>query len=207
MSPSRSFDASIPLLTEVLPEPDNATLDVPPLTFSTAASARRAAAPSPAPVVAPPAPRPAVAPSSYAPTHHPGTVPPVTPVSSVTFAGGAAPAPRTAPAAVEVVAPSAAAPVAAAPGPAGPAPARTAALSEQQWETLERRVSERVLLQLQDRVDFILEQRLRDNMADVLHRALNDLTEEIRKGLQQTLEAVVTRAVAQEVAHLQSLQQ
>jgi hypothetical protein len=96
---------------------------------------------------------------------------------------------------------------------AAPAPASVAeveeravaSLSGQDWSLLERRISERMLQQLQDRVDFVLEQRLRDSMADVLQHALAGLTDEIRAGLQETLEKIVVRAVAQEVAHLQTL--
>jgi hypothetical protein len=80
-----------------------------------------------------------------------------------------------------------------------------ASLSEQDWSLLERRISERMLRQLQGQVDLVLEQRLRDSMADVLQHALAGLTDEIRAGLQQTIENIVVRAVAQEVAHLQSL--
>jgi hypothetical protein len=74
-----------------------------------------------------------------------------------------------------------------------------------EWATLERRVAERVLQQLQGRVDFVLEQRLRDSMAEVLQHAISGLTAEIREGLQQTIQQVVVRAVAQELAHLQTL--
>ncbi|MES2125815.1 MAG: hypothetical protein V4463_00965 [Pseudomonadota bacterium] len=72
------------------------------------------------------------------------------------------------------------------------------------WEVLERRLSERILQQLQGRVDFVLEQRLRDSMADVLQHALAGLTAEIRTGLQETIEKIVARAVAQEITHLQA---
>ena len=75
---------------------------------------------------------------------------------------------------------------------------------EREWAALERRLAERILQQLQGRVDFVLEQRLRDSMADVLQHALAGLTEEIRTGLQQTIEKVVARAVAQELTHLQA---
>lgn len=80
-----------------------------------------------------------------------------------------------------------------------------ASWSEPEWNLLERRLSERILQQLQGRVDFVLEQRLRDSMEAVLQRTLDGLTEEIGKGLQQTIEQIVLRAVAQEIAHLQAL--
>ena len=74
-----------------------------------------------------------------------------------------------------------------------------------EWNLLERRLSERILQQLQGRVDFVLEQRLRDSMEEVLAHAIAGLTEEIRQGLQQTIETIVVRAVAQEITHLQTL--
>lgn len=77
--------------------------------------------------------------------------------------------------------------------------------TEPEWNLLERRLSERILQQLQGRVDFVLEQRLRDAMEDVLANAMAGLTADIREGLQQTIEKIVVRAVAQEVTHLQTL--
>lgn len=77
--------------------------------------------------------------------------------------------------------------------------------TEPQWNLLERRLSERILQQLQGRVDFVLEQRLRDSMEDVLKHAIAGLTDEIRDGLQQTIEQIVVRAVQQELIHLQTL--
>jgi hypothetical protein len=77
--------------------------------------------------------------------------------------------------------------------------------SEPEWNLLERRLSERILQQLQGRVDFVLEQRLKDSMEDVLRHAVAGLTAEIQQGLQETIEKIVVRAVAQELAHLQTL--
>ncbi len=77
--------------------------------------------------------------------------------------------------------------------------------SSPEWELLERRLSERILHQLQGRVDFVLEQRLRDSMEDVLKHAMASLTQELRAGLQATIETIVLRAVAQELTHLQAL--
>jgi hypothetical protein len=73
------------------------------------------------------------------------------------------------------------------------------------WSLLERRLSERILQQLQGRVDFVLEQRLRDSMEVVLQHAVAGLTAELRQGLQQTMETIVLRAVSQELTHLQTL--
>lgn len=72
------------------------------------------------------------------------------------------------------------------------------------WEALEHRLSERVLQQLSNRVDFVLEQRIKDSIAEVLDRALHSLTMELREGLHDTLGKIVTRAVQQEITHLQA---
>ena len=77
--------------------------------------------------------------------------------------------------------------------------------SETEWNLLERRLSERILQQLQSRVDFVLEQRLRDSLEQVLKTAVAGLTEDIQAGLQDTLQKIVVRAVAQEISHLQTL--
>lgn len=90
---------------------------------------------------------------------------------------------------------------------ADPAAAQDAALGGLDaagWEQLERRITGRILQQLQTRVDFVLEQRIKDSMAEVLSHALHGLTEEIRAGLHTTLNQVVSRAVAQELTHLQA---
>jgi hypothetical protein len=55
--------------------------------------------------------------------------------------------------------------------------------SEAEWSMMEHRLSVRIMHQLQSRVDFVLEQRIKDSMAEVLSHALHDLTNEIRIGL------------------------
>ncbi len=76
--------------------------------------------------------------------------------------------------------------------------------SEAEWAMMEHRLSVRIMHQLQSRVDFVLEQRVKDCMADVLSHALHDLTNEIRIGLHDTIEKIVSRAVLQELTHLQA---
>lgn len=86
--------------------------------------------------------------------------------------------------------------------PAGVQAAAT--LSDSQWQALEHQISERVLRQLQTRIDFVLEHRVRDGLADALQLALEGIAENIKRGLHQTLEEVIARAVAQEIAKLQT---
>jgi hypothetical protein len=77
--------------------------------------------------------------------------------------------------------------------------------SGEQWSVMERRLTERVLQQLQGRIDFVLEQRLRDGIAEAVDKAMTGFSAEIRASLHQSLGQVVTRAVSQEIAHLQNL--
>lgn len=66
---------------------------------------------------------------------------------------------------------------------------------------LERRLCERVVQQLQGRIDGVLEQRLRDSM----EHALAGLSDALRTSVQQSIKDIVARAVAQELTHLHTL--
>lgn len=70
---------------------------------------------------------------------------------------------------------------------------------DEEWTRLEQRISERVLTQLLNRIDTVLEQRIRDSLAASVQQAV----EEIRQGLQLTLEDVISDAVAQEIDNFQ----
>jgi hypothetical protein len=72
----------------------------------------------------------------------------------------------------------------------------------EEWSVLERRVTERVLQQLAGRVDFVLEQRVRDTMADAMQRTLESFTTDLREGLNEALGEIVRGAVAQELEYL-----
>lgn len=110
----------------------------------------------------------------------------------------------------EVIAPPQPAP---APQPSATEPKAPAAEPQQRaaiewddelWTRMEREVRERVLHQVLERIDFVLEQRVRDSLADVLQIAVENLANEIRSGLHHTVKEVVTRAVTQEISKLQS---
>jgi hypothetical protein len=76
---------------------------------------------------------------------------------------------------------------------------------DRDWDVLHQKLSERILRQLQGRIDFVLEQRVRDSLADVLQVAMSGLTQEIKRGLQQTMKEVIGLAVTQEITRLQAL--
>jgi hypothetical protein len=81
-------------------------------------------------------------------------------------------------------------------------PAQSAALDDEAWRTLEDRLVTRVLDRLQPRIDVVLEDQVRDQMAVVLDHVAERLGLELRSALQQSIEHVVARAVQQELAHL-----
>ncbi|MFZ6673488.1 hypothetical protein [Undibacterium sp. Xuan67W] len=72
-------------------------------------------------------------------------------------------------------------------------------ISEDEWQKLEQTLRENVLRQVLARVDFVLEHRVRDSLADVLQTAVEGLALDIRGGLHKTIEEVITRAVTQEI--------
>lgn len=95
--------------------------------------------------------------------------------------------------------------------PAAPAPAAAPAegtgslrLSDADREQLERTLQESVLRQLLTRVDFVLEHRVRDGLADVLQTSVEDLARDIRSGLAISLEEMVRRTITQEISKIQS---
>jgi hypothetical protein len=105
----------------------------------------------------------------------------------------------------EVVAETTLAPAPAeAPAPQADAEAAPRELDDDAWRALEERIVARVLDRLQDRVELVLEDQVRTGMAPVLDAVVTRLATELRDGLQVTVEQVVARAVAQELAHLRT---
>lgn len=79
---------------------------------------------------------------------------------------------------------------------------KSKAISAEEWAQLEQTVRENVLRQVLSRVDFVLEHRVSDSLADVLQTAVDRLADEIRAGLRQSIEEVVTRALTQEISKI-----
>jgi hypothetical protein len=73
-----------------------------------------------------------------------------------------------------------------------------------QWAELEQRISERILTQLHDQIDAMLDQRVRASLEKLLNGAVAGITDELRSGLQQSIEKIVTGAVGDELAQLQT---
>lgn len=81
-------------------------------------------------------------------------------------------------------------------------PQASSGLSAEEWQQLEQTVKEGVLRQVLSRIDFVLEHRVSDSLAEVLQVAVDKLADDIRAGLRQSLEEVVTRAVTQELSKI-----
>lgn len=136
----------------------------------------------------------------------PGSIPTLTEV--VPWPKGALPAPVAAPVVVPAPMPApqpvAAAPAAVAtppvtapapvplPAPAAPAPPPVEAVDA-------TRLEQRVLADIQNQVDLMLEVRLREALAPALVRATDALVRDARKELTSTLRDIVAKAVAREL--------
>ena len=68
---------------------------------------------------------------------------------------------------------------------------------------IEDEVSERVLQRLLEQIDLMLEERIRDSLADTLQTAVDDLACQLRHGLKQAMETTLASAVRQELQNLQ----
>jgi hypothetical protein len=79
--------------------------------------------------------------------------------------------------------------------------------AEADWAALERRLSERIVQQLQGSVDIVIEQRLRASLEQVLQQAVSSITAELRSSLQDTIDNIVAHAIAQEISTLDHLRQ
>jgi hypothetical protein len=77
-------------------------------------------------------------------------------------------------------------------------------IHEPSFEELEKTIQENVLRQLLTRVDFVLEHRVRDGLAEVLQTATDDLAKEIRQGLSTSLQELIHRTISQEISKIQS---
>ena len=70
------------------------------------------------------------------------------------------------------------------------------------WLELETTLRENILRQVLARVDFVLEHKIRDSLAEVLQNSVDKLANDIQLGLKNSIKDVVTRAVTQEIAKI-----
>jgi hypothetical protein len=85
-----------------------------------------------------------------------------------------------------------------APSNAAPQSIQPAAFDLERFAEMEDELTERVLRSVLARLDPMVEERVRNTLADVLQMAVDDLAAEIRQGLRNALQDVVVEAVTEE---------
>jgi hypothetical protein len=73
----------------------------------------------------------------------------------------------------------------------------------EEWNRLERKIGGRILHQVMDRLESDIEIRVRDALADVLQLAVEDLANDIKQNLQTALQDIISKAVKEEISHMQ----
>lgn len=81
-------------------------------------------------------------------------------------------------------------------------PGASPALNEDQWARLERDIRERIVNELHARVDTLIEQRIKENLGEMLQVVMKVMAQELRVTLHQALDDIVTKAVATELSSL-----
>ena len=88
--------------------------------------------------------------------------------------------------------------------PSGLAAAASPESAKEEWDNIERTINDRVLLQLQGRIDFMLEHRLKESLDEAMQKVAEGLVADIQQGLEGALRDVIAHAVAQEIARMQA---
>lgn len=74
--------------------------------------------------------------------------------------------------------------------------------NEKAWNELEQRLSERILQRVEERIQFVLEEIILQNLTASIQKITGTLVLEIKKDLQSTLDVVVTHTVTDELHRL-----
>jgi len=74
----------------------------------------------------------------------------------------------------------------------------------EEWNRLERKIGGRILHQVMERLESDIEERVRNVLADVLQVAVETLANDIKQNLQVTLHEVISKAVKDEISHMQT---
>ena len=90
--------------------------------------------------------------------------------------------------------------------PAAPAVEEASALppsiAQPDWDAIEARLTQRILHQVQGKIDHLLEERIAHVLQTALQNALIGMRGALREDLQQSLEQIVAHAVSHELGHL-----
>jgi len=83
-----------------------------------------------------------------------------------------------------------------------PAPASVPTIVQPDWDAIEQRLTQRILHQVQGKIDHLLEERIAHVLQTALQNALIGMRGALREDLQQSLEQIVAHAVSHELGHL-----
>ncbi len=86
--------------------------------------------------------------------------------------------------------------------PSAAAPAKAASAHSALPPGAEEQITQRILAELQRKIDLTLEYRLRETLAPAVARMADQLVRDTRAELASTLRDVISKAVAQELEHL-----
>ena len=81
-------------------------------------------------------------------------------------------------------------------------PALPPTLAQPDWDAIEARLTQRILHQVQGKIDHLLEERIAHVLQTALQNALIGMRGALRADLQQSLEQIVAHAVSQELGYL-----
>ncbi|MGN0918015.1 MAG: hypothetical protein ACI4NO_02565 [Oxalobacter sp.] len=76
------------------------------------------------------------------------------------------------------------------------------AQNERAWVELEERLAQRIMDRVQERIGFILEEIIQQNLTAALQKVTGTLSEAITSDLKSTLEVMVTHTVSDELQRL-----
>ena len=76
------------------------------------------------------------------------------------------------------------------------------AVVQPDWDAIEQRLTQRILHQVQGKIDHLLEERIAHVLQTALQNALIGMRGALREDLQQSLEQIVAHAVSHELGHL-----
>lgn len=76
------------------------------------------------------------------------------------------------------------------------------AQNERAWVELEERLAQRIMDRVQERIGFIIEEIIQQNLTATLQKVTGTLSEAITSDLKSTLEVVVTHTVSDELQRL-----
>ena len=82
------------------------------------------------------------------------------------------------------------------------APVTVPAIVQPDWDAIEQRLTQRILHQVQGKIDHLLEERIAHVLQTALQNALIGMRGALREDLQQSLEQIVAHAVSHELGHL-----